>query len=77
MESLPDPVELGKGNPPVEFNMLLAAASELQTLVQSSMQVVVHGADANVPRPNAVAVYWIGTVDPVNSLDNDLWLGGT
>ena len=32
---------------------------------------VFHGTDPNVARPNAPVVYWIGSADPVNALDED------
>jgi hypothetical protein len=42
------------------------------------MRVVSHGADANVARPaDTAAVYWIGTVEPLQALDGDLWIGST
>lgn len=43
--------------------------------LSNAMVTVNHGADANVARPvGAVAVYWVGTVEPVNSIDGDLWM---
>ena len=40
------------------------------------MQVVLHGDDPNVARPEgALAVYWIGTVEPLNAIDNDMGVG--
>ena len=45
--------------------------------VVNSMRVVNHGSAAGTARPaGAAAVYWIGTVEPTNALDNDLWIGG-
>ena len=45
--------------------------------VVNSMRVVNHGSTAGTARPaGAAAVYWIGTVEPTNALDNDLWIGG-
>lgn len=42
-----------------------------------AMTVVNHGSTASTARPaGAVAVYWIGTVEPTNATDNDLWIGG-
>jgi hypothetical protein len=41
------------------------------------MHVVSHGSTADTARPaGAVAVYWIGTVEPTNAVDGDLWIGG-
>lgn len=36
--------------------------------------VVEHGDDPNYQRPlSAKVVYWLGSVEPLNSLDDDLW----
>lgn len=37
---------------------------------------VVHGAVANTPRPNIGngPVTWIGSVEPINAADNDIWI---
>ena len=40
-----------------------------------AMMVVNHGNMANAPRPLAGAVYWIGSVEPENAIDEDLWVG--
>jgi hypothetical protein len=43
----------------------------------AAFQVVNHGSTAGTARPaGAPAVYWIGTVEPTNALDGDLWIGG-
>lgn len=43
-------------------------------LPANMMGVVVHGADPNVARPTEFSVvHWIGTVEPVNVAENDLW----
>lgn len=35
--------------------------------------VIEHGSNANHPRPTGVkVVYWLGTVEPVNAVDDDL-----
>jgi hypothetical protein len=45
--------------------------------IVNSMRVVTHGTTANTARPaGAAAVYWIGTVEPTNAANNDLWIGG-
>lgn len=42
-----------------------------------AMQVVAHGSGASTARPSgAPAVYWIGTVEPLNAVNGDLWIGG-
>ena len=33
---------------------------------------VTHGSNANTARPTATIVYWVGTVQPVNALPDDL-----
>lgn len=49
----------------------LAASSV--ALEAAAMTVVNHVADDAVVRPTAPAVYWIGSVEPVNAEDWDLW----
>jgi hypothetical protein len=45
--------------------------------ITNGFTVVNHGSAANTTRPSgAGAVYWIGTVEPTNALNNDLWIGG-
>lgn len=52
------------------YTTALMAKAPLTT----AMGVVAHGADANVARPTGYAVvHWIGTVEPVNAAENDLW----
>ena len=48
-----------------------------QAITKQSMVVVNHGTNPSTERPTgALAVYWIGTVEPTNATDNDLWIGG-
>jgi hypothetical protein len=48
------------------------------TLRASYMAVVNHADDADVARPaGAAAVYWIGSVQPTNAQDQDLWYDTT
>lgn len=48
-----------------------------QLLSKNSMVVVNHGTNAFTARPTgATVVYWVGSVSPINALDNDLWMGG-
>ena len=43
----------------------------------SGMTVVNHAEDPNVPRPVGVgAVYWIGSVQPINATAYDMWWSG-
>jgi hypothetical protein len=39
----------------------------------AAVEIVNHGTDPNVARPDFVVVYWIGTATPVNALDTDWW----
>lgn len=39
-----------------------------------AMLTVIHGTNAGAVRPTADAVYWVGSVDPANATDNDLWM---
>ncbi len=51
-------------------NLGAAAAADAVTAVN-------HGSNASAARPSGVtAVYWIGTVEPVNAVNGDLWIGG-
>ena len=46
----------------------------IEQLRAESMVVVAHGSDPEHPRPTGVgAVYWIGSEEPVNAIDADLW----
>jgi hypothetical protein len=41
----------------------------------NAMGTVVHGATASTARPTGYAVItWIGSVEPDNSVDNDIWI---
>jgi hypothetical protein len=44
---------------------------------EGAVTAVTHGSNASTARPSGVtAVYWIGTVEPVNAVNGDLWIGG-
>ena len=48
-----------------------------QAITKQAMVVVNHDTNASIERPTgALAVYWIGAVEPTNAADNDLWIGG-
>lgn len=50
--------------------------AEVGAIRTGVMVVVNHGSNASTARPSyAAAVYWIGTVEPTNALDDDLWSG--
>ena len=41
------------------------------------LEVVNHGSTSNYARPvGALSVLWLGSVEPQNALDNDIWVGG-
>lgn len=45
-----------------------------EAVLATAMVVVVHGSTAATSRPaDALAVYWIGSVEPDNAEDSDLW----
>ena len=53
-----------------------ATDAELAAVKGGAMGVVIHGSNASAPRPTGYAViFWIGTVAPTNSIDNDLGTG--
>lgn len=60
-------------NPNGVSSMQLSVGNTPDVLGNIFMQIVNHGADANVTRPDAPAVYWIGSVVPVNGEDFDLF----
>lgn len=39
----------------------------------SGVAVVKHEEDPNVARPDAKLVWWIGSVEPLNALEDDAW----
>jgi len=58
-------------NPTTARSNLGAAAAA------AAVTAVTHGSNASTARPSGVtAVYWIGTVEPVNAVNGDLWIGG-
>lgn len=61
-----------------KLNGLSSNAATLQGRNASAfMQVVTHGTQASTARPvGAIAVYWIGTVEPNNAKNGDIWVGG-
>lgn len=68
---------------PTKSNGDLFQATELNTIVDffeqksdisSSMGIVTHADDPNVTRPDDyICVTWIGSVEPINATDNDIW----
>lgn len=54
-------------NPDAFINVVEAAAA-------APVQVVHHGDDETVERPNSTIVYWLGSVDPINKQVGDFWL---
>lgn len=51
-----------------------AEATARETADSASMVVVKHGTDGTVARPTgASAVYWLGTAEPANAVDGDIW----
>lgn len=45
---------------------------------QGAMGAAIHLNNPNYPRPNDfTVVYWIGSVEPTNSVDNDIWVNIT
>ena len=48
-----------------------------EAILESATIVVNHGTNSSMARPSgASVVYWIGTVEPTNATNNDLWVGG-
>ena len=52
-------------------------SKEDKSKLDTTMVTIIHGTDASATRPTgAKSVYWIGTVEPTNAMDNDMWIGG-
>lgn len=48
-----------------------------ESIARHAMMVVNHGTSSTVARPvGAIAVYWVGMVEPRNAKNGDLWIGG-
>lgn len=52
------------------------AAEGNDARIDGSMIVVRHGVNPNYPKPSGAARYWIGSVEPLNAEDGDMWLEG-
>jgi hypothetical protein len=58
-------------------NATTARANLGAASAEAAVTAVTHGSNASTARPSGVtAVYWIGTVEPVNAVNGDLWIGG-
>lgn len=59
-------------------NTTTARANLGAASAEAAVTAVTHGSNASTARPSGVtAVYWIGTVEPLNAVNGDLWIGGT
>ena len=72
-------VETALGYAPADEANLSTDSVTLQGRTPSSfIEVVNHGTTGNYARPaGGISVLWIGTVEPQNALDNDIWIGGS
>jgi hypothetical protein len=60
-----------------DSDSILQALQKVVGNAHSAVTAVTHGSNASTARPSGVtAVYWIGTVEPVNAVNGDLWMGG-
>jgi hypothetical protein len=60
-----------------DSDSILQAFQKVVGNAHSAVTAVTHGSNASTARPSGVtAVYWIGTVEPVNAVNGDLWMGG-
>ena len=68
-----DTQEFKIGDGKTRFDSLPSISGGSSSDAGSFIQVVPHGDDANYPRPEGVTVvYWLGTVEPVNAVEEDL-----
>jgi len=52
-----------------------AVLATATTLTTNGMGIVVHGATAATTRPSTFAFYvWVGSVEPTNAINSDLWV---
>ena len=66
-----DTGELKIGNGKDRFDVLSSIGSKLSG---DPIIVVPHGTDANYPRPDGIRVaYWLGSAEPANAIEEDLW----
>ena len=57
------------------FGEQIRAAFDLESGIIYLESTVYHGSDANKARPeNLGPVIWVGSVEPLNALDNDVWV---
>ena len=67
----------GGGNLENLANAATARSNLGAASAEGAVTAVTHGSNASTARPSGVtAVYWIGTVEPVNAVNGDLWIGG-
>ena len=71
-------LEFDAGKSEVVFAEDLNEIMQLLGIDTSAQGCIVHGADANIVRPALFdVVIWVGTIEPVNAVDNDIWLDGS
>jgi hypothetical protein len=62
-------------NQPISLPVKARGPRGLPSDLSTVMGAVAHGTDAEVERPDGYTVVtWIGQAEPVNSIDNDIWL---
>lgn len=57
------------------LNHMEEGISSAHGALASTVIGVLHGADASVPRPAATIVVWVGTVQPTNMTEADIYNG--
>lgn len=66
------------GKTEVVFAEDLNEIMQLLGIDTSAQGCIVHGVTASTVRPAIFdVVIWVGTVEPTNALDNDIWLDGS
>lgn len=54
-----------------------ATSASYAATIQDRLLFVNHGSNASTARPNASIVYWVGSVEPTNAINADLWFSGS
>ena len=60
--------------PPDPEIVVINEGIEGQKGTDANMQVIKHDDDGDLSRPDFAFVIWIGSVEPSNAVDGDIWL---
>jgi broad specificity phosphatase PhoE len=75
LDTLKELADALDGDPNFAENVLAAIGEKVRK--DAGVVVVSHGATASTTRPTAAIVYWVGSVEPTNAINADLWYDTT